>query len=150
MTAHPLHAQPCGLVHVLSREMQLSPQAFPARQTLQQARAGVFAAGTKIVGMLVGRKVRVGAWVITRAIVALICVAVASIVLIAVGVMVLVAASVKVGGIGVNVGSSVTVEAGATSMVMGTVGRKSSIFVGDLLIVESEQPTSSTIRITNR
>jgi hypothetical protein len=35
-TCHPLQAHPGPLVHFLSAAMQLSPHAFPARQTLQQ------------------------------------------------------------------------------------------------------------------
>lgn len=34
-TATPEHAQPLGLLHCLSREMQLSPHGFPVRQTRQ-------------------------------------------------------------------------------------------------------------------
>ncbi|MEI5681841.1 hypothetical protein AAAK29_25655, partial [Mesorhizobium sp. CCNWLW179-1] len=33
---HPSHAQPGPLRHVFSREMQLSPQAFPFEHVLQQ------------------------------------------------------------------------------------------------------------------
>jgi hypothetical protein len=37
LLTHPLQAHPLPLWHVLSAAMQLSPQAFPFLQTLQQA-----------------------------------------------------------------------------------------------------------------
>ncbi len=60
---HGEQAQPPPTLHVLVNEMQLSPHGFDfvGLQCLQHAcEDGVFVGGRNIVGMFVGRVVRVG------------------------------------------------------------------------------------------
>jgi hypothetical protein len=129
--SYPLQAQPGGVWHVLSSEMQLSPHGllFAGLQCLQHPPAGGLVGGMTIGGFVgrmiaVGFNVRVGSG---RVATSFVFVAVGLEVLVNVGVRVQVAVGsrVDVAGIGVNVASSVGVNVGSlvavgNSIVMST------------------------------